>query len=258
MASEYVSSGPGARDAKIWSCELPPGAKAKSNWSEMFAERAGAMGGPEAWGEGPWRGEPDRVEWRKADMPGIVMLAQRNAFGAWCGYVGVPPENPAHGKDWSTIDGSLNVHGGLTYGAACEGHICHVPEPGEIEHLWWLGFDCNHGGDFAPGMVSTLRLSARRRLQEIEAKVGPLALDIEPDVEWLKQQAEAKPYQHAAPPFPDAVDYLLRDTYRDFDYVRSETEQLAAQLFIAGMVGSLPPAPDFSDEEPTISEKPEP
>lgn len=267
MASEYVSSGPGARDAKIWSCELPPGAKATSNWRELWKERGDALGGPETWGEGPWQGEPDRVEWRNPAMPGIVMLTQRNGHGAWCGYVGVPPGHPAHGKGWSDIDGKLSVHGGLTYGEACSGHICHVPDPGEPEHLWWLGFDCNHGGDYAPGMVASLRLSARMRLRELESKVGPdLAATlpelaaIAPDPEWLKQQAEEKPYQH-----PDArvlsrmdpLAFMLRDVYRDFGYARAETEQLAAQLFVAGLAGALPPEPDFGDE-PTISEKPEP
>lgn len=29
--------------------------------------------------------------------------------------------------------------------------ICHVPEAGEPERVWWFGFDCAHSGDQCPG-----------------------------------------------------------------------------------------------------------
>jgi hypothetical protein len=41
------------------------------------------------------------------------------------------------------------VHGGLTYADRCQGAICHVPQPGESDDVWWLGFDCNHSGDLS-------------------------------------------------------------------------------------------------------------
>jgi len=44
----------------------------------------------------------------------------------------------------------LNVHGGLTYSGKCSGHICHVPEPGESDDVWWFGFDCAHYKDITP------------------------------------------------------------------------------------------------------------
>lgn len=28
--------------------------------------------------------------------------------------------------------------------------ICHSPEDGEPDHVWWFGFDCAHSGDFCP------------------------------------------------------------------------------------------------------------
>lgn len=28
--------------------------------------------------------------------------------------------------------------------------ICHIPAPGEPDHVWWFGFDCAHAGDFIP------------------------------------------------------------------------------------------------------------
>jgi hypothetical protein len=78
-------------------------------------------------------------------------------MGALCGYVGAPPGHPWHGAGYNDVD--VSVHGGLTFAASCqenapEGHgICHVPEPGRPADVWWLGFDCAHGGDVIPKMI---------------------------------------------------------------------------------------------------------
>lgn len=100
------------------------------------------------WPPGPWHEEPDRLEWRSEGLPCLIV---RNRLGALCGYVGVSEGHPWHGKSADEIEAS--AHGGLTYAAACEGHICHVPLPGEPDSVWWVGFDCLHGGDEAPGML---------------------------------------------------------------------------------------------------------
>jgi hypothetical protein len=94
---------------------------------------------------GPWRGEPDRVEFEHEGFP---CLLRRSEMGNWCGYVAVPPGHPAHGVSFQTLD--LGVHGGLSYSAKCFADICHVPKPGESDDVWWLGFDCAHGHDFIP------------------------------------------------------------------------------------------------------------
>lgn len=108
------------------------------------------------WPAGDWDGEPDKVQWTD-EATGLVCLAKRNRHaGNWCGYVGVSPEHPWHGKGYSDLpDYGPDVHGGLTYADACqEGTaplgICHIPEPGTPEHLWWFGFDCHHSGDQTP------------------------------------------------------------------------------------------------------------
>jgi hypothetical protein len=116
-------------------------------------------------------------------------------MGAFCGYVGLPPGHPLHGKRYQELEEAheaLTVHGGLTFSDACheDGHICHVPQPGEPKDVWWLGFDCNHSGDFDPGG------------QALIAKTLP-----------------------AACYWKDA-----HSTYKTLDYVRSEVEGLAAQL----------------------------
>jgi hypothetical protein len=102
-----------------------------------------------SWGSGPWDDEPDRVEWRAHGLP--CLMVRVSSHGAWCGYVAVPPGHPVHGQG---LDGDvhhdLNVHGGITYAEACSGKVCHVPEPGEPDDVWWLGFDCVHAWDLSP------------------------------------------------------------------------------------------------------------
>lgn len=108
------------------------------------------------WGPGPWASEPDRIEWRYRGFPCLIV---RNKFGALCGYVGLSPEHRHHGKHYDAID--CDVHGGLTFAATCDptpgAKICHKPQPGEPGDVWWIGFDCNHTFDVAPGMDALRR-----------------------------------------------------------------------------------------------------
>ena len=122
------------------------------------------------WPQGPWSSEPDRVEWRSHGLPCLIL---RGPLGGLCGYVGVPPEHPAHGKGYDDID--VCVHGGLTYARACGGAICHVPAEGETENVWWLGFDCAHCGDMTPS----------------DAKYGHNRNDVYRDVDYVRCEVES-------------------------------------------------------------------
>lgn len=149
------------------------------------------------WGDGPWQTEPDRVEWTHAGLP---CLAVRSELGGhWCGYAAVPPGHPLHETSYDVID--VDVHGGLTYADACQGRICHVPEPGEPDDVWWFGFDCLHAGDFGPAMHARTR------------DFGP--------------PFSSDPYDHAKA--IAANDWTI-DVYRTLDYVQAETNRLADQL----------------------------
>jgi len=121
----------------------------------------------EGWSRGPWDDEPDKLNWTTSTgLPGMIV---RNRIGALCGYVAVDRSHPLHAVEYngripsnfegppeeysdyeSSPEGRFNVHGGLTYSNACAGHICHVPEPGEPDDVWWFGFDCAHAGDEYP------------------------------------------------------------------------------------------------------------
>jgi hypothetical protein len=35
-----------------------------------------------------------------------------------------------------------------------EESICHVPEEGRSDDVWWLGFDTGHAFDYQPGMAA--------------------------------------------------------------------------------------------------------
>jgi len=101
------------------------------------------------WSTGPWDQETkDKFVWVDPET-GLDCMMIRNGMGAWCGYVGLPPAHAEHGKSYNEL-WSYNVHGGLTYSAPCSGKICHVPEEGRPHDVWWLGFDCSHGGDQCP------------------------------------------------------------------------------------------------------------
>lgn len=144
------------------------------------------------WGPGPWQDEPDRLEWRHKGVPCLVRRSP--STGAWCGYAAVEPGHPWHGQP--ELD-NVDVHGGLTFASRCHGDICHVPEPGESDDVWWLGFDCGHAGDDSPGLRAAIR--------KIDGQL---------------------------PPNLRGGDRLLfeGDVYRDLAYVKGECESLADQV----------------------------
>jgi hypothetical protein len=142
------------------------------------------------WGDGPWQSEPDRVDF-VAHGFACLMLRHPRA-GSWCSYVAVPREHPAYEKDPSDLD--LSYHFPLNYGAKCGGYICHVPEPGMPDDVWWLGGDFDHMFDLAPARIAR------------EKALGM------PDFSL----------------FADTAGFV--DVYRDVAYVRAVTERLAEQL----------------------------
>lgn len=151
------------------------------------------------WGAGPWVDEPDKAQWVD-EATGLVCLAKRSTgcSGSWCGYVGVPPGHPWHGRDYSNVD--VEVHGGLTYADRCqederpiEDRVCHIPAPGEPDDVWWFGFDCAHWLDISPQMA------ARERELGIFTELPSMPGD-------------------------------FRERYRTLDYVRAECTALAEQL----------------------------
>lgn len=106
-----------------------------------------------AWGDGPWQTEPDKEQFTD-EATGLPCLVKRSLHsGALCGYVGVPPGHPWHGRDYDEIDPSP----GLCQDGPEDSTICHIPAPGEPDGVWWLGFDCAHAFDVSPAMAARER-----------------------------------------------------------------------------------------------------
>jgi|SRR5262245_30719228 len=104
----------------------------------------------ELFGEGPWVDEVDRLEWRAYGLP--CLMRRNDLLGFWCGYVAVPPEHALHGMKYELANrlAQLKVHGGCNYSKPCADEVCHVPEPGEPDDVWWFGFHCGYGFDGIP------------------------------------------------------------------------------------------------------------
>ena len=139
----------------------------------------------QGWPSGEWDGEPDKVQW-KDESTGMPCLAVRHGHsGHWCGYVGVNPDHPLFEKGYD--EPSVEVHGGLTFADSCQKGeteavgICHVPEPGESDHVWWFGFDCAHCMDIGPldakynNERGWLRKGAYRNLRYVQNQCALLA-----------------------------------------------------------------------------------
>lgn len=166
------------------------------------------------WGEGLWTSEPDKAVWIDEET-GLDCLIVRNRMGALCGYVGVPKGHPAHGAEYDNVrltdDEYPDVHGGLTFSGACQpvtDHstgICHIPQEGRPDNVWWLGFDCAHSMDIVPSMVA----SNRKRYEEAKA-IG--------DAEGMRLWSSLTDWD---------------EQYRTVEYVVCEVERLARQLATA-------------------------
>jgi hypothetical protein len=113
------------------------------------------------WGPGPWVDEPDKAQWTD-ERTGLPCVARRNIDGAWCGYVAVNSDHPLWQVGWQ--DAGLRVEGiYVNYAAHCEedgpieDRVCHIPEPGQPDDVWWFGFDLAHAWDYQPFVAAQLR-----------------------------------------------------------------------------------------------------
>lgn len=107
------------------------------------------------WEPGPWDNEPDRFQWQHAGY--ACLITRDHEFGNLCGYVAVDRDSPLYNVHYRDVGHDLPGHGGVNYSNACNGHICHVPEPGMPDDVWWFGFDCGHFYDYQPGMTQYIK-----------------------------------------------------------------------------------------------------
>lgn len=138
------------------------------------------------WGPGPWQAEPDLVEFRHLGLPCVIR--RHDSFGNFCGYVGVPPTHPDHGKGYDAVE--VEVHGGLTFAEECSDVACHIPAPGEPDDFYWFGFDCGHVFDLAPGLKAlTRRVMGGGDLGEVYRDLAYVRHETEHLAEQLAERA---------------------------------------------------------------------
>jgi hypothetical protein len=125
------------------------------------------------WQPGPWEDEPDKVQWQD-EATGLACLALRDpTLGYWCGYVGLSASHPYFAKHYDALD--IDVHGGLSFSEFDVHEQGKSVAPGEPDRVWWLGFDCCHYLDLAPGMVATLRSNLYRDLSYVKKECAQIA-----------------------------------------------------------------------------------
>ena len=135
-----------------------------------------------SWTEGEWKTEPDKKQWQDEETGLPCLIVRAEGLGQLCGYVGVTEKHPLFKVTYSDFQGhEFDVHGGITYSALCSGPICHVTEPEENDHVWWIGFDCAHSFDFAPKLFpnfpkfSLMQSQNYRNFRYVEQEVTKLA-----------------------------------------------------------------------------------
>jgi hypothetical protein len=146
--------------------------------------------------KGIWQREPDKIQWvdRATGLPCLIV---RNYVGALCGYAGVTPGHPLYRKSrhYEAVE-KLHCARDLNYTAGCDHRphpwqgVCHIPEPGTPDDVWWFGFDCMHAWDLVPGFQ---HLFDRIDLRVLGMKYR--------DVEWVARavtQLAAQLHQVAA------------------------------------------------------------
>ena len=115
----------------------------------------------------PWLHEGNALDFVCQKTGYQIALRRHPELLHWCGYAGIPPEHPWHGRAYQDVEEHVRVHGGLTYS--------HNSVPGSEEGaIWWFGFDCAHCHDLVPGI-------------EIHRLVA--SGDVYRDIEYVKNEA---------------------------------------------------------------------
>lgn len=128
------------------------------------------------------RGEPDKAQWIDDNTDLDCLAVRHQSSGHWCGYVGLPPGHPLHGKSYE--EPNVDVHGGLTFADKCNESatpctgICHIPLNGRPDDVWWFGFDCAHFGDRSPGFDIVGHTGKYRTLNYVKKQCAKLAVQL--------------------------------------------------------------------------------
>jgi hypothetical protein len=196
------------------------------------------------WPAGPWDGEPDRATWVH-DETGARCTLRRGPLGSWCGYVGLRPNHPAAGKRYQDLD----IRGEeLTYGHYCEA----INEDEWIRYRMaresWVteslifphGDAARHLREDRKGNTSTLN-GYRKWMQH-----WVLCHDDCPHGLWWLGFDTAHLFDvipgmlmHLHGRMVDLYPMGRRPTYKTLDWMVTETNRLATELFSEEFISSM-------------------
>lgn len=202
------------------------------------------------WPNGPWKAEPDKIQWTD-EATGLPCIARRVPHsGAWCGYVGISSNHLLHGQsesifrelengeiEYEYLD--LSVHGGITFTGGCQNHdaLWHQHQqyaqkaPDEAKRY--------PKGDAAQFLAEWGPLLSDRPAWEVRVQATAICHVPAPgepdDIWWFGFDCA-----HAGDRMP-GMEAALRsiggrslphcgDVYRDLAYVKAECASLARQL----------------------------
>jgi uncharacterized protein (TIGR02996 family) len=184
------------------------------------------------WGPGEWQDEPDRKAWVHLGFPCVV--ARGPSHGALCGYVGVLPGHPWHGRGYHDID-TADVHGGLTWASESDEVRYFLPEPRHPDEAGFRAALLADPNDETAALVYAdwLREHDREEEEVLLRRRGELhwfgfdcahAFDVSPAYDFRSRLFR----EIADVPRPAALDQY-RDVYRNMAYAAAECESLAGQ-----------------------------
>lgn len=108
--------------------------------------------GKTGWAAGPWRAEPDRVQWTDplSDLP--CLITRHPEYGCLLGYVAVPPGDPLHGAAAEQVPVVVPRTITFTGPTADLGTLspADIP-PCDMAAPWWIGFGAFSAWDAYPG-----------------------------------------------------------------------------------------------------------
>lgn len=131
------------------------------------------------WPDGEWKQEPDMFISYEEKYESYSMIIRQDA-GYLCGYIGLTYSHPLYEITYSEL-GDYGVepqcHWGLTLSnfknwtdEAYEigGLINHKEE---FEKVWWVGFDCDHYGDYSPNRDRDVKDEVYRNIDYVKKHI---------------------------------------------------------------------------------------
>lgn len=194
------------------------------------------------------KAEPNIEEFETFGYPCIIL---RQIGGNLNGYVGIPKEHHLYGKTYNDkiytnkepiyrnnpiemlieaiddkkeeneyrIGSIMNVHGGVTYS---DNHfpVKGIDDKYKNQKLWWFGFDTAHSGDMRPlePDIDIQSIKNDPNLLEEFKKMFDLLETFQKELGSEKSLEEIQKIEKAS------------QVYRDFEYVKLETQILAENL----------------------------